>query len=40
MRKELENLNAVMAKRGERVIGFAEYELPESYDSDYAYDAD
>ena len=36
----MEDLNAVMARRGERVIGFAEFELPESYDSDYAYDAD
>lgn len=40
MRKEIEDLNAVMAKRGERVIGFAEQILPEQYDKNFAYDAD
>jgi len=40
MRKEFEDINAVMAKRGERVIGFAEYVLPSHFDAKYPFDAD
>lgn len=39
-KKELEDINMTLGKRGERVIGFARMELPESFDENFQYDAD
>jgi magnesium-transporting ATPase (P-type) len=37
IRQDLEDLNTTLASRGERVLGFAKYDLPEQFNSNYEF---